>query len=48
MAAQFKEGERTAGRHTVTIADGQLSPGTYFYNLRVGDKGMVKKMVVVR
>jgi hypothetical protein len=48
LAAQFNEGERTAGRHSVTIADGQLSPGTYFYNLRVGDTGMVKKMVVVR
>lgn len=47
LAADFNEGERTKGRHSVKLHSGQLSPGTYFYSLRVGDQGMVKKMVVV-
>lgn len=47
LAADFNEGERTQGRHSVKLHSGQLSPGTYFYTLRVGDQGMVKKMVVV-
>jgi len=42
----FLEGEKQAGKHFVNINTGNLSPGAYFYTLRVNGKSATRKMMV--
>jgi hypothetical protein len=47
-AVVINEGEKTAGRHSISIENTKLAAGTYYYSLKVNGNRLTKKMVVTK
>jgi hypothetical protein len=42
-----EQGNKAAGKHSVTIESSSLGSGVYFYTLKAGDTRLTKKMVII-
>ncbi len=47
-AVVINEGEKTAGRHSISIENTKLAAGTYYYSLKANGNRLTKKMVVTK
>lgn len=47
-AVVIKEGEKAAGRHSISIENTKLAAGTYYYSLKANGNRLTKKMVVTK
>ena len=47
-AVVINEGEKTAGRHSISIENAKLAAGTYYYSLKANGNRLTKKMVVTK
>lgn len=47
-AVVINEGEKAAGRHSISIENTKLAAGTYYYSLKANGNRLTKKMVVTK